>query len=157
MLRSAPGRKHLYLKGDPVASATKKAPHQEELTLPIFLPTSPWFLSHEDFGSHFGQNSYELCLVPGNRIGGRTPFAINPLCHEAYLPSGSLKVNVMNLLATMNMKITQKHAASRSHWWCMLSDRGHSMILPGRHKGDASATLSNKTVYSNTGDFNEKT
>lgn len=59
-----------------------------------------------------------------------------PFREEAYLPSGSLKVNVINLLATMNMKITQKHAANRSHWWCMLSNVSHSVILPGKQKWD---------------------
>lgn len=56
----------------------------------------------------------------------------NSFHKAAYLPSGSLKVKVMNLLATMNMKITQKHAANRSHWWCMLSHVSHSVILPGK-------------------------
>jgi hypothetical protein len=57
----------------------------------------------------------------------------------AHLPSGSLKVSVMNLLATMNMRITQKHAANRSHWWCMLSNISHSAILPGKHKPNGPA------------------
>lgn len=36
----------------------------------------------------------------------------------------------------------------------LLSDRGHSMILPGRHKGDTSAISSTKKRYGDTGDFN---
>ena len=68
MFRGTPGRKRLYLTGDPVASGMKKSPRQEELALAIFLPTSPWLLSH-DFGSHFGQDSYPLCVVPGSSDG----------------------------------------------------------------------------------------
>lgn len=81
VLRHAPGRKRLYLTGDPVASGMKKVPHQEELTLAIRLPTSPCFLSHEDFGSHFGQDSFPLCLVPGNSVGGK-----DSISHKSTLP-----------------------------------------------------------------------
>lgn len=56
-------------------------------------------------------------------------FSVSHQTLKLNLPSGSLKVNVINLLATMNMNITQKHAASSSHWWCMLSDMSHIKLL----------------------------
>lgn len=67
----------------------------------------------------------DLQVLEATHSGWPSWESSHPSLHRGtmcYLPSGSLKVKVMNLLATMNMKITQKQAANRSHCWCMLSN-----------------------------------